>query len=497
MKRLLIVAGLLIATFSCTSGVYGGSSVSSSTEECLGCHALIHPGIVESWKKSRHASTTPADAMAVQGLGRKISTSEVSENLKHVSIGCAECHTLRAKEHRDTFDHNGQDIHMVVTPGDCQTCHLEESKQFDKNLMAHAYGNLVNNDLYQQLMLSINGSPVLDKGKIVLKPSNAATDAESCLYCHGTKLRVTGTKARSTGMGEMDFPIISGWPNQGVGRINLDETRGACTACHPRHDFSMESARKPYVCKECHVGPDVPALKVYEASKHGNIYSTKQAEWNFKNVPWSPGKDFTAPTCAVCHISLLVDSDGNVVSQRTHEVKNRLPWRIFGLVYAHPHPKEADVTAIRNKDGLPLPTDLEGGFATKFLLTPQERTEAAQAMQASCRQCHAKSWVEGHWERFLNSIEESNKSSLAATQIIQDIWKLGLANGPGKGGNPFDEYSEKLWSDIWLFYSNSIRFASAMGGGGDYGVFADARYHLKKTLQELQNWLEMKKPSKK
>jgi hypothetical protein len=97
----------------------------------------------------------------------------------------------------------------------------------------------------------------------------------------------------------------------------------------------------------------------------------------------------------------------------------------------------------------------------------------------------------------LNSIEESNKSSLAATQIIQDIWKLGLANGPGKGGNPFDEYSEKLWSDIWLFYSNSIRFASAMGGGGDYGVFADARYHLKKTLQELQNWLEMKKPSKK
>jgi len=32
-----------------------------------------------------------------------------------------------------------------------------------------------------------------------------------------------------------------------------------------------------------------------------------------------------------------------------------------------------------------------------------------------------------------------------------------------------------------------------MGGGGDYGVFADGRYHLSKTLWELNDWLEMRK----
>ena len=497
MKRSLFF--FVFVTVFCWNlqGVRAETLASSATEECLGCHATIHPGIVESWKKSQHAVTTPGAAMAVQGLGRKISAQDIPEELKSVSVGCAECHSLRAKEHKDTFDHNGHDIHIVVSPGDCRTCHMEEAQQFDKNLMAHAYGNLVNNDLYQQLMLSINGSPVLEKGKIALKPANAATDAESCLYCHGTKLQVTGTKSRETPMGEMEFPIISGWPNQGVGRINMDDTRGSCAACHTRHDFSIEMARKPHTCKECHVGPDAPANKVYEASKHGNIFSAQHAEWNFKNVPWAIGKDFSAPTCAACHISLLVDAEGRAVAQRTHEVKNRLPWRIFGLIYAHPHPKEANLNTIRNKDGLPLPADFEGGFATKFLLNPQERTAAAQEMQASCQQCHAKSWVEGHWTRFLNTIEQTNSTTLAGTQIMQEIWKRGLAAGPGKGGNPFDEFSEKLWSDTWLFYANSIRYTSAMGGGGDYGVFADGRYHLMKSVRELYDWLEMRKSLKK
>ncbi len=496
MKRalMLLIFGAVVGWN--LQSVCAEAPVSSATEECLGCHATVHPAIVEHWKKSEHASHTPAAAMAVQEPGHKLSAKDIPEELKNVAVGCAECHTLRAKEHKDTFDHNGQNIHIVVSPGDCRTCHTEEAQQFEKNLMAHAYGNLVNNDLYQQLMLSINGSPVLEKGRVALKPANAATDAESCLYCHGTKLQVTGTKSRETEMGEMDFPVISGWPNQGVGRINLDDTRGSCAACHTRHDFSLEMARKPYTCKECHVGPDAPANKVYEASKHGNLFSAKEAEWNFKNVPWTIGKDFAAPTCAACHISLLVNTDGQTVVQRTHEMKNRLPWRIFGLIYAHPHPKEADVTVIRNKDNVPLPTDFEGGFATKFLLNPQERTAAAQEMQASCQQCHAKSWVEGHWSRFLNTIEQTNGSTLAGTQIMQEIWKRGLAAGPGKG-NPFDEFSEKLWSDTWLFFANSIRYASAMGGGGDYGVFADGRYHLMKSVRALDDWLEMRKGPKK
>ena len=101
-------------------------------------------------------------------------------------------------------------------------------------------------------------------------------------------------------------------------------------------------------------------------------------------------------------------------------------------------------------------------------------------------------------QRFLNTIEQTNtRYSGRRRRLMQEIWKRGLATGLGKGGNPFDEFSEKLWSDTWLFYANSIRFSSAMAGGGDYGVFADGRYHLSKTLQELQDWLEARKPAKK
>jgi hypothetical protein len=406
-------------------------------------------------------------------------------------VGCAECHALRPDAHKDTFDHNGYDIHVVVSPKDCATCHAAEASQYDKNLMAHAHENLVGNDVYKLLIEAVNGTPLWENNHVASKTPNPATDEESCLYCHGTKLQVTGTKDRETDQGTMTFPVISGWPNQGVGRINLDGSRGSCTACHSRHEFSIQMARKPYTCKECHAGPDVPAFKVYDASKHGNIFSSKHNAWNFENVPWTVGKDFAAPTCAACHMSLLVNTEDEVVVERSHEVKNRLPWRIFGLIYAHPHPKEADTTIIRNKDGLPLPTDFGGGFAAEYLLDDQARTKARETMQATCLSCHDKSWVDGHWDRFSNTIAESNAATGTATQIMADIWQKGYAVSHVRGGNPFDEFIERVWSDVWLFYCNSIRFTSAMGGGGDYGVFADGRYQLTKAIRELEDWREL------
>jgi hydroxylamine dehydrogenase len=490
MKRYLFALFVLVFPVQVIQGA--GVPISDDTEACLECHVSLHPGIVEGWKKSRHARITPGEAMAVTGLARKVSSNSVPEELKEVALGCAECHALRADAHTDSFEHNGYEIHTVVSPKDCAVCHAQEARQFENNLMAHAYGNLMGNGVYQLLVRSINGVPELKEGKVILNPANAATGAESCLYCHGTKLEITGTVSRETDYGEMEFPVIEGWPNQGTGRINLDGSLGACSACHTRHQFSIEMARKPYTCMECHVGPDVPAYKVYAASKHGNIFSAHNKDWDFKPVPWTVGSDFTTPTCAACHISLLVNTEGEVITKRTHEVKNRLPWRIFGLIYAHPHPKEADTTTIKNKQGLQLPTDFEGGFASKHLLSEQERAERRNAMQATCLACHHKSWVDNHWSRLLNTIEQTNAATVAGTRIMADIWKRDLAVDHTKGGNPFDEYIEKVWSDVWLFHANSVRFASSMGGGGDYGVFAGGRYQLTKSVQELSDWLELR-----
>jgi hypothetical protein len=333
--------------------------------------------------------------------------------------------------------------------------------------------------------------PEKKEGKIERKPFNKKTDAEACLSCHGTMLKVTGSETRETMLGEMEFPTLEGWPNQGVGRVNLDGTQGACTACHTRHSFSIEEARKPHTCSECHIGPDVPVYKVYAASKHGTIYSSLGKQWDFKAVPWTVGKDFTAPTCASCHVSLLVNTDGEILATRTHKMTGRIPWRLFGLIYAHPYPKSPDTTIIRNKDGLPLPTDFSGGFATEFLIDDKEQAERAETMKTLCKGCHGTSWVDSWWGRFENSIQETNEKTLFATQLMKEIWAGGFAKGLDSNSSPFDESIERTWCDVWLFYANTIRFASSMAFGGDYGVFANGRYQLSKSIAELRDRLEL------
>jgi hypothetical protein len=237
----------------------------------------------------------------------------------------------------------------------------------------------------------------------------------------------------------------------------------------------------------------VPAFKVYEASKHGNIFSAMHGSWDFNAVPWTVGKDFTAPTCAACHISLLVNTEGEVVAQRSHQMNDRLPWRLFGLIYAHPHPLNPDTTIIRNKDGLPLPTDFEGGFASEYLIDEGEMVIRRRTLQSVCSSCHGTSWVRGQWDRFENTLAETNEKTLIATRFLSEAWTAGLASGLDRDSSPFDEDVERRWANIWLIHANTIRFASAMGCGGDYGVFADGRYELNKAIVDLLSRLEQEK----
>ncbi len=493
MIKIFFSLFLVYLLFPAALGLSAEAPNSSATQECLDCHALLHPGIVNGWKKSRHARTTPAQALSVTEPARKVSTESIPKPLKESTVGCAECHTLRSEKHKDTVEHQGHQMHVVVTPEDCAVCHREEAVQYAGNIMSHAYANLADNSVYHALQESIIGKPFHEKGRIHFKASKAETQAETCYYCHGTKLEVTGFKTRDTDMGEVSLPVIKGWPNQGVGRVNPDGSLGACTPCHTRHTFSIEMARKPYTCKECHVGPDVPAFKVYDTSKHGNIFSALNNDWDFAAVPWTVGRDFTAPTCATCHISLLMNTEGETLAKRTHQMNDRLSWRIFGLIYAHSYPAKPDTTIIRNKDGQSLPTAFDGSPAEKYLIDADQRQKRTAAMQSVCRGCHSTSWVDHHWRRYEHTIAESNAAVGIATQVMADIWQHGFAHGPDRGGNPFDEGIERKWTDTWLFYTNTIRFAAAMAGGGDLGVFAEGRYQLTQHILELGDWLEFRK----
>ncbi len=482
----LVLPGLLQAAQE-------GPRLSSTSKTCQACHASIHPGITQGWKNSLHSRSSPAEGMAKPELSRRISAQSVPEELREVSVGCAECHTLNPETHADTFNHNGFQVHTVVTPEDCAVCHPQERDQFSRNIMSQARGNLIDNPVFSDLQQTIIGTPVVrDEGVRFEEPDRLTTD-EACISCHGTKVEVQGQEERKTVMGPMSFPVFKGWPNQGVGRLNPDGSLGSCSACHTRHDFSIVTARKPYTCKECHIGPDVPAYKVYSTSKHGNIFSTHDSSWDFQAVPWKVGEDFTAPTCAACHMSLTATPQGKVVAQRTHQVSDRLSMRLFGLIYAHAQPKDPDTTKIRNSQGLPLPTDFQNRPAARFLISEEEQGARRSTMQATCKQCHSDSWTINHFKRLDNTIATTNQATQTATSMMLDIWEQGLASGLAQEQSLFDENIEKLWSRIWLINANTVRLASAMAGGGDYGVFARGRYEIAIHLAEMHDWLELRR----
>jgi hypothetical protein len=109
-------------------------------------------------------------------------------------------------------------------------------------------------------------------------------------------------------------------------------------------------------------------------------------------------------------------------------------------------------------------------------------------MQAICRSCHDAGWVQSHFKRLDNTVATTNAATRTGTELMMGIWKDALAQGLDAGGNPFDEAVERRWSDLWLFYANTIRYASAMAGGGDYGVYANGRYQMTRGIGELVDW---------
>ena len=72
MKRMLTILWI-VGLAGVGSAAAEQAPISDDTQACLECHATLHPGIVEGWKLSRHARITPAKAMEVTGLARKVS----------------------------------------------------------------------------------------------------------------------------------------------------------------------------------------------------------------------------------------------------------------------------------------------------------------------------------------------------------------------------------------------------------------------------------------
>jgi hypothetical protein len=491
MKKLLTVIFILMLPT-----VVFAASLSQESQSCLNCHKGLTPGIVGDWERSLHSSTSPAEALQKPEVQRRMSAESVPDELRDTVVGCYECHGLNKEAHKDNFSHYGYRINVVVSPNDCNTCHPTEVEQYSGSKKFHAIGNLTKNPVYHTLVKTIIGQQDVEGTTITHQEPSDLTKQEACFACHGTTIEVLGMKDVKTKLGTAQVPDLKNWPNQGVGRINPDGSMGACTSCHPRHSFSIEVARKPETCGQCHLEPDVPAYNVYMESKHGNIFAADKEKWDFNAVPWKLGKDFTAPTCATCHVSLVASPDGGIIAEGSHDFGSRLWVRLFGLIYTHPQPKSGDTSIIRNADDLPLPTTFLGKPASEYLIGPDEQARRKERMTAVCKGCHSTSWVNAHFDKMDNTLKETDHMTLQATKLLVYAWENGLAKGLPHGENPFDEAIEQKWVKQWLFYGNTARYASAMSGAQDYVAFKYGWWGLTTNLQEMKDKIELKKAIK-
>lgn len=418
--------------------------VPASSKDCVDCHTKSSPGIVEHWKGSEHSKK---------------------------GVGCTDCHQAD-KTDADAFQHYGQTIATIVTPKDCGRCHVEVAAEFGRSHHAKA-GNILAS-LDNLLAETIEGarepfnphSPTPgrnDKGPV----NGMASVRVGCQQCHGGKVALqttdgklvtvddlkpgedgkpTNTAAMATVLRDPDGkPQLdpAGWPNTGIGRLNLDGSRGACSACHSRHDFSPRRARQPENCGKCHLGPDHPQKEIYEESKHGVAFRDLREQMKLDSDSWILGKDYAqAPTCATCHMSGNSRNGGKI----THDPGERISWTNrppVSLVMD----TDAEHRVITEKD----PDKRRGLIADSW-------ENKRSRMKEVCSHCHGDAFVNGFYKQYDDLVVLYNEKFAKPGQKIMDaLLAEGLVTK-----KQFDEEIEWTWYYLWHHEGRRARHGASM-----------------------------------
>lgn len=367
-------------------------NASKQSQACIHCHQKqATPLVVQQWSVSKHAQA---------------------------GIGCFECHQAAA-DRPDKFQHYGQTISVMVTPSSCGTCHEQQTREFEASHHADA----------GQILGSLDN--VL--GDVVEGPPAAAN---GCAKCHGSIVKVVGN-------GKLD-PTT--WPNEGIGRVNPDGSKGSCSVCHSRHTFSITIARQPESCGYCHLGPDHPQAEIYDESKHGVTYRTLISQMNLEADSWVLGKDYNAaPTCDTCHMGATT----KLVA--THDVGARIAWNLRPEI------------AIRQ----------------------QNWQAKQQRMKEVCLNCHASDWVNNFYLQFDNVVTFGNEKFFGpAKEIMAALTKAGKISD-----TPFDTPIKWTYFELWHHQGRRARMGASMNGP-DYvqwhGYYEIAKIFYSEFLPEAE-----------
>jgi hypothetical protein len=369
--------------------------LADSDDPCVVCHKNATPGIVDQFGHSTMAGA---------------------------KVNCSDCHVVNA-DYPDAKEHEGAYILSSPTAAMCQKCHQAEVAQFENS--RHALPAYVavfgSKDLSPEQMAQFqavpegNFDPAKSRNAIFALEGPAITRF-ACESCHN------------------------------VGKPAADGSVGQCQKCHLRHEFSLEQARKPETCNNCHIGPDHPQWEIYEESAHGIAYATMGNAWNWNADPGTlTTKDFPAPTCALCHMS------GFGATATTHDVGDRLTWFSAAQVSAR-RPSWED-----NK----------------------------VRMQSICFECHNKEFIDAFYADADKGVEAINLRVKEADTIIQPLIDQKLLTA-----DPFDEPIDYTYFENWHHYGRTAKFGMWMHGA-DYTQWHGA-YEMLSKLADLREVTQQK-----
>ncbi len=369
-------------------------SLVRASGKCAECHRRETAAVVHEFELSRHA-------------------------LKGVT--CLDCHQTAGGQ--EELDHRGFKISKQLTGANCKQCHPHEYEQFLRSRhAAPAWAAVRGPEDFsaEQIQFSEQFHPgaVNRKANMLAICEGAGAISRGCTACHD------------------------------VGKPNQDGSIGSCTKCHARHVASVELARLPETCGQCHLGPDHSQIEIYHESKHGVLFNAQRKIMNLEARPKElKVTDMPVPTCATCHMSGI---EGLKV---THDTTERLSYFLF-----------AEHTELR-------PTGQQGQLA----------------MKETCAKCHTTPTIERFYTEAITVLNETNDHIKEASTIVEKLRVDKLLTPV-----PFDEPIEFLYYDLWHYGGRTAKHGAFMGGAdfvqwhGYYEVVSKL-VELKRMAEELRS----------
>jgi hypothetical protein len=377
-------------------------------ELCILCHREVTPGIYNQW---------------------------IDSTMGQAGVNCYDCHKAEESD-PDAFEHK-ELIAIVVTPKDCSRCHEKEFKEYGSSHHADAVKALNSFDNFF--------------GRAIW---GASADQTGCVACHGSTL-----KLQEEGKGKLE---PSSWPNTGIGRINLDGSKGSCTACHPRHLFSMEQSRRPETCGRCHNGPENPHIEIYSGSKHGMVYNAYSDRMNMDKRRWRAGLDyFQGPTCASCHMGAVPpqmevkDADQRLEEALRSVLSGEDRKDFEALLPPSKKAKKIDYGS-HHDVGRRLSWNLRRPVSEK----QDNWEEKRELMQSVCTQCHGDNFVQQFYDQFDGLVVQyDTRVAAPATRIRKALMNKGELTKDN-----FDDKLDKIYWKLVYHEGRRARHGAAMMG---------------------------------